>query len=152
MPHRGMRAAHSPCTGVIDRAHEQQCQVIRHGQSKPVRHFARRHDQLHLSRASLIYRFLENTGFEGFYFLSPFCRRTNCRREIRIAIGVDCPYLMAALRQDARQDAGDCRFTASTFTCHRNFHLSLSFGALQNRFITGQIRALANNQPPRASI
>jgi hypothetical protein len=124
MPHRGMRTTHSPCAGVIDRAHQQQRQPIRRWQAKPVRHFSRRDGQSYRPPILFVYRFFENTIFKRPNLLSHFRGYADCRREIWIAVGIDGPHFVAAMRQQSRQDAGDRRLPAPAFTSNRDFNPS----------------------------
>ncbi len=122
MPHRGMRAAHSPFAGVIDSAHQQQRQSIARRQTKFARYLTRLQRQLHRPLTLLIRRFFENARFERFDRFDPFQGYPNRRTQIGIAICIDRPHFVSALRQKPRQYAGNGRLAASAFSRNRDFH------------------------------
>ncbi len=117
-----MRAAHSPCAGVIDSAHQQQRQSIARRQTKLERDFSRWNGQLHRPLTLLVCCLFENARFERFDRFDPFQRHPNRRAEIGIAICIDRPHFVSALRQQPRQYAGNGRLAASAFSRNRDFH------------------------------
>jgi hypothetical protein len=99
MPHRGMRTAHSPFAGVIDRTHEQEGEPISHRYSKLLGDISRRDRQPHRSSPLCIGVFLKNTSLKRFASRSRFSRCTDSYSQVWIAVSVDRPYFVSAVCQ-----------------------------------------------------